>query len=116
MRLSDAERESLFDALASHHAAGRLDVAELERRVGVVASAVTREEAAVALADLPPLPAGSVAPRLHGRHGHAEAARAAPDWQPTGERFRDPRSQRVMRVWVDGAGGRHYVPEDGVGF
>ncbi len=32
-------------------------------------------------------------------------------WQPTAERFRDPRSGEVMRVWQDSAGGRHYVPE-----
>ena len=112
MRLSDADREALFEALSEHHAAGRLDVAELERRVTVVAGAVTREDAAGVLADLPPLAAPGAAVVGRGRRGHAEATRAAPDWQPTGERFRDPRTQRIMRVWVDGAGGRHYVPED----
>ena len=30
----------------------------------------------------------------------------------TGERFRDPRTNRVMRVWEDSSGGRHYVAED----
>jgi hypothetical protein len=113
MRLSDADREALFAQLSSHAAAGRLDLAELERRVGVVAAAVSREDAAPAVADLPPLPAAGTGDVAGRRRGHAEAARAAPDWQPTGERFRDPRSQRIMRVWVDGAGARHYVPEDG---
>ena len=46
-----------------------------------------------------------------GAGGHGEADAAAPDWQPTSERFRDPRTQRIMRVWVDAAGARHYVPE-----
>ncbi|MDQ6834624.1 MAG: hypothetical protein M3016_00370 [Actinomycetota bacterium] len=33
----------------------------------------------------------------------------------TVERFRDPRSGRVMRVWEDAAGTRHYVPDDDTG-
>ena len=110
MRLGDAEREALFAALSAHAAAGRLSVEELERRVEVVARALTREEAVVAVGDLPPLaPPGAASGR--GRRGHGEVTQAAPDWQPTPERFRDPRTGRVMRVWVDGAGARHYVPE-----
>ena len=72
-------------------------------------------QAAPALADLPPLPGappGSNSAAGRGRpRGHGETDAAAPDWQPTTERFRDPRSQRIMRVWVDAAGVRHYVPE-----
>jgi hypothetical protein len=80
--------------------------------VAIVAEAQTREETAAVLADLPPPPAAaSSARRARGRSGHAEANRPAPDWQPTNERFRDPRTQRIMRVWVDAAGTRHYVPE-----
>jgi hypothetical protein len=113
VRVSDQEREALFEQLSRHAAAGRLDVAELERRVGVVASAQTREEATAVLADLPPLagvtPASERARRRRG-HGDADAPQA--DWQPTGERFRDPRTGRVMRVWVDAGGGRHYVIDD----
>jgi len=31
---------------------------------------------------------------------------------PTSERFRDPTSKAIIRVWVDPAdGSRHYVPE-----
>jgi hypothetical protein len=112
VRLSDADREALFETLSAHAAAGRLDVDELERRVAVVASAITREDAGPALDGLPPLPGAASAAPARGRRGHAEAARPAPDWQPTNERFRDPRSQRIMRVWVDGAGARHYVAED----
>ena len=33
-------------------------------------------------------------------------------WRPTPERFRDPTTERVMRVWIDPAdGSRHYVAE-----
>jgi hypothetical protein len=77
-----------------------------------VAEAETREQAAAAIADLPPL-AGvpEPAPRPRWGRGHGEADKPAPDWQPTSERFRDPRTRRVLRVWVDPAGERHYVAE-----
>jgi hypothetical protein len=116
VRLSDAERELLYEKLNRHAAQGRLDVQELERRVALVAGATTRAQAAAALADLPPLPVepGPAAPRrrLWRWRGHGQADAPQPDWQPTEERFRDPRSGVVMRVWVDSAGGRHYVPDD----
>jgi len=45
-----------------------------------------------------------------GRHG--ESPTPAGDWQPTGERFRDPSTGRLMRVWIDPRdGSRHYVAE-----
>jgi Domain of unknown function (DUF1707) len=115
VRLSDADREQLFEALGRHAAAGRIELEELERRVAAIDQAQTREEAARVMADLPPL--GPSAVRASGRprwgrgHGHADSPE--PDWQPTSERFRDPSSKKVMRVWVDSAGGRHYVPDDG---
>jgi len=111
--LGDAEREQLFETLKRHAAAGRLDVAELERRVALVADAQTREDAVAALAQLPPLP-GEAPRRSRPRwgRGHGDADAPAPDWQPTNERFRDPRTSKVMRVWVDPAGGRHYVADD----
>jgi hypothetical protein len=112
--LSDAEREWILSALSRHAAAGRLEVDELERRVETVMTASTREQATATLADLPPLPdahAGSGGRSRRGS-GHGDAAAAQPDWTPTSERFRDPRSGRVMRVWLDPAGGRHYVAED----
>jgi hypothetical protein len=118
VRLGDSEREELFERLSRHAAAGRLNIEELERRVAAVAAARTREEAAAVLADLPPLPA-EAAPSGPGRvrrgrgHGDADAPRS--EWQPTAERFRDPRTGRVMRVWEDPAGGRHYVADDGDG-
>jgi hypothetical protein len=115
VQLGDADREQLFERLSRHAAEGHLDVQELERRVGVVAAAKTREEAADAFADLPALagepsaPAGG-RPRWGRGHGDADAPRAG--WRPTTERFRDPRTNRVMRVWEDGAGNRHYVVDD----
>jgi Domain of unknown function (DUF1707) len=112
--LSDAEREAFYEALKRHATEGRIDVAELERRVSIVAAADTREAAADALAGLPPLPPSVPAPeyrRPRWGRGHGEAERPHPDWQPTGERFRDPRTQAVLRVWVDPSGARHYVAE-----
>ncbi len=47
-----------------------------------------------------------------GLKRHGEHPMAQPNWQPTNERFRDPSTDRVMRVWIDPAtGSRHYVPE-----
>ena len=43
------------------------------------------------------------------RHGESRAPLSS--WSPTDERFRDPSTGRLMRVWVDGLGTRHYVPE-----
>jgi hypothetical protein len=117
VRLGDAEREELFQRLSRHAAAGRLSLEELERRVAVVAEADTHEQAASALADLPPLAGPGRGPvpsrRRFGRAAHGEADAPEPGWQPTAECFRDPRTGRVLRVWVDAAGRRHYVPDDG---
>jgi hypothetical protein len=45
--------------------------------------------------------------------GHAQAAAPAPGWERTDERFRDPSSGVIMRVWLDPADHtRHYVPDD----
>jgi len=114
VRLGDRDRELLFEALKQHSAAGRLDVEELERRVERLTEAQTTEQAAEVLADLPPLVAAAQsADRPRWGRGHGEADTPAPDWHPTNERFRDPRTNRVMRVWVDTAGGRHYVVDEG---
>jgi hypothetical protein len=115
VRLGDRDRELLFEALKHHSAAGRLDVEELERRVERLTEAQTTEQAAEVLADLPPLVpagAGERAGRPRWGRGHGEADTPAPDWRPTNERFRDPRTNRVMRVWLDAAGGRHYVVDE----
>jgi hypothetical protein len=114
---SDADRELLFARLSAHAAAEHIDLSELERRVAAVSEADSREQAHAVLADLPALPgdvaaAGAESARPSWGAGHGDVDRARPGWRPTAERFRDPRSRRVMRVWEDAAGGRHYVADD----
>ena len=54
----------------------------------------------------------AAAPKRRWGRRHGEAGAAAPGWLPTKERFIDPSTQRVMRVWVDPADHtRHYVAE-----
>jgi hypothetical protein len=114
--LADSDREALYARLSAHAAADHLDLAELERRIAAVDRAHTFDEAFAVLADLPPLPAGHRAGRARrprwGR-GHGDAERPGEGWLATSERFRDPRSGRVMRVWEDAEGGRHYLPDGG---
>ena len=117
---ADADRERLVALLREHYAVGLFSLDELDRRVGMVLSAQYLDEAAAAVADLPgvsvPGPAsGSATPRrVKQRRGHAQAARPAAGWIPTDERFRDPTTRAVMRVWIDPADqSRHYVPESG---
>jgi hypothetical protein len=121
--IGDADRDRLTTVLREHYAAGRLSLDELRRRVGLVLAAAYADEAAVALADLPPIagtrPGGPTSPgkpgspgkpRHRGRHG--QTAEPEPGWVPTPERFRDPSSGAIMRVWTDPAdGSRHYVPD-----
>jgi Na+-transporting methylmalonyl-CoA/oxaloacetate decarboxylase gamma subunit len=42
---------------------------------------------------------------------HGENDRPQPGWRSTEEVFNDPSTNRVMRVWLDQKGERHYVPE-----
>ena len=115
MQLGDGDREQLFERLSRHHAAGHLDVPELERRVGIVAAASTYEEVAPIFADLPALPGdlgGPTRDRPRWGRGHGDADSPRAGWRPTNERFRDPKTNRVMRVWEDAGGTRHYVPDD----
>ena len=112
----EADREQLVALLREHYALGQLDDDELDRRVGAVLSARYMDEAASAVADLPQLAApGTAGGRpARGRRGHAQAAQPAAGWIPTNERFRDPTTRAVMRVWIDPADqSRHYVPESG---
>ena len=114
-RLADeADRERLVALLREHYALGQLDDGELDRRVGAVLSARYVDEAALAVADLPRLAGlGSAGGRpVKRRRGHAQAAEPAAGWIPTNERFRDPTTRAVMRVWIDPADqSRHYIPE-----
>src|ERR1700716_1671413 len=102
MLLSEADRERMFEALKRHAAEGRLGIEELERRVEAIARADSREQAAAVMADLPALDLST--PRRPERRpqwgrGHGEAAGTDPSWQPTKERFRDPKTRKIMRVW-----------------
>jgi DUF1707 SHOCT-like domain len=123
MRIGDRERERLLVILREHFAAGRLTLDEVRRRTEVVVSATYADEADSALAELPAIAvmtaeAGDGPPParrggLFARRGHAEVARPAPGWVRTAERFRDPSSGTIMRVWLDPAdGSRHYAPDD----
>ena len=123
---AEADRERLVALLREHYAVGLFGLDELDRRVGVVLSARYLDEAAAAVADLPGVPVpgtaaaagaapppGTAAPRrVKRRRGHAHADRPAAGWIPTGERFRDPATRAIMRVWVDPADqSRHYIPD-----
>ena len=122
---SDADRERLVALLREHYAVGLFGLDELDRRVGVVLSAQFLDEVAAAVADLPgtagtgiagtgiATPPGAGPPRrARRRRGHAHADQPAAGWIPTNERFRDPSTSTIMRVWVDPADqSRHYVPE-----
>jgi hypothetical protein len=97
--------EKLAAIVGRHYAAGRFDGEELERRLDL-ALAGSHD----ALDGLPPLPA--IAPRRRWSRRHGEASAVQPTWVPTKERFVDPTTQRVMRVWVDPADhARHYVAD-----
>ena len=107
----EADREHIIALLREHYAQGRLDGGELDRRVGLVLAAEFTDEAAAAVADLPALVPSGPTGRTR-RRAHGQAARPGPGWVPTEERFRDPTSKVIMRVWLDPADQtRHYVPE-----
>jgi hypothetical protein len=111
---AEADRERLVALLREHYALGQLDLEELDRRVGLVLSATYLDQASAAIADLPALAGPETAqPRpVKRRRGHAQAAMPAAGWLPTEERFRDPTTRVVMRVWIDPVDhSRHYVPE-----
>lgn len=42
---------------------------------------------------------------------HGESQRPDTGWRQSDELFNDPSTNRVMRVWLDQRGERHYVPE-----
>ncbi|MGH3098842.1 MAG: DUF1707 SHOCT-like domain-containing protein [Streptosporangiales bacterium] len=115
-RLTEPDRERLIGVLREHFALGHFEVVEFTDRVGVLLGAETGDQAAAVLDGLPRLPAGAAeeparSRRARGRHAQVAAARSG--WLPTRERFRDPSSGVIMRVWVDPArASRHYVPDE----
>jgi Domain of unknown function (DUF1707) len=100
------EREHVAALLGRHFAEDRLDADELDRRLDLAFAGSSD-----ALAGLPVL-GPAVAPKRRWGRRHGEAGVAQAGWIPTKERFIDPSTQRVMRVWVDPADhSRHYVPD-----
>lgn len=119
--LTEADRERLLTLLREHFARGLLDLDEMSERVGAVLASAHYGEAAAAVAGLPPLagPAAGQPPpardnraRIGQRKRHAQQVEPGAGWVPTPERFRDPSTRAIVRVWVDPADlSRHYVPE-----
>ena len=101
------EQDRVATVLGRHYAADRLDADELDRRLDLTFGGSLSE----ALDGLPPLVAAAPVKRRWGRR-HGEADVADPSWLPTTERFIDPGTDRVMRVWVDPVDHqRHYVAD-----
>jgi hypothetical protein len=97
--------EQLAAHVGRHYAAGCFDSEELERRLDLATAGSHG-----ALDGLAPRP--TAAPRRRWGRRHGEAGAEQPTWVPRKERFVDPTTQRVMRVWVDQADhARHYVAE-----
>ena len=118
--VSDADRERLLYLLREHYARGHLELEDMSQRVGVVLASTYSDEAALALTDLPLLGgtastmslAQAKQPRIGQRRRHAQRMKPDPGWVPTPERFRDPSTRAITRVWIDPADlSRHYVPE-----
>lgn len=114
--LRPEDRERWVALLREHYATGTLDLDEFDRRVGIVLAARTSDDLGGAVADLPglgSLPAATSPGPAHHRGRHAQSGTVAAGWMPTAERFRDPSSGHIMRVWIDPAdGSRHYVVDD----
>ena len=70
LRVSDAERQAVADRLSEHFAAGRLDQAEFDDRVGRAMSAKTRADLGGLFADLPETGAPAVPAQPRYRHRH----------------------------------------------
>jgi len=78
LRVSDAEREAAADRLAEHFAAGRLDQAEFDDRVGRAMSARTRADLSGLFAGLPETGASAVPEQPPGGSGTPEAGTRGP--------------------------------------
>ena len=67
LRLSDHDREACFEALGEQYAVGRLDSAELGRRLDLLHSAVTHGDLSAVFEGLPRPALYDRAPRRRGR-------------------------------------------------
>ena len=109
LRIGDPEREHAVLQLRRHLLDGRLEMEEFAERVGAAYEAKTQADLDKAMTGLPALPI-EVEQSKNRRHGEVDLP--AIGWHPTSERFRDPSTGRIMRVWVDrGDASRHYVAE-----
>ena len=71
LRASDDDRDAVLRALERHTAVGRLNLAEFDQRSTAALNAVTLDELAALISDLPKLPdesARPVEPTGHARH------------------------------------------------
>lgn len=74
LRVSEADRDVVVDALRTHAAAGRIDIDELDERVTAALAARTEGDLAIITNDLPALPvaratADAAQPSRHGDRG-----------------------------------------------
>lgn len=80
LRISDADRDQISSVLGEHAAEGRLTIDELDRRLGILYVAQTRDEVAPLVADLPLL----VTPGEEGHHlrfhHQEESLPMLPEW------------------------------------
>ena len=85
LRASDAERETAVSELREHGAAGRLDVEELEHRIGAAYAARTHGELQALLGDLPsaaaPPARRRAAPAPHRPGRPPRPADGTPSWR-----------------------------------
>ena len=70
LRVSDAERQAVADRLSEHFAAGRLDQAEFDERIGRAMGAKTRADLGGLFADLPETGAPAVQGHPYRRRRH----------------------------------------------
>jgi hypothetical protein len=118
--ITEADRERLVARLREHYARGEFELDDLTRRVEAVLAATYLDEATAVVTDLPEVAGRAAGPAAPGparrprRRGHAQAATPGAGWVRTSERFRDPTSRIIMRVWVDPSTDpetRHYLPD-----
>ena len=109
-RVNDHDREAIVELLRRHLLDERLTREELAERVGAAYAADDHAALDALVHDLPLLASGAPARGHSGRHGEVHLPERG--WRPTAERFRDPTTNRLMRVWLDVTNGqRHYIAE-----
>lgn len=112
-RASDAERDHALASLQQAFADGRLSEDELRWRIDRVLHATTTGDLSAVVRDIvvTARPALSSSMRDHHRGRHGEQGIETEGLRPTDERFRDPSTKRVMRVWLTPGGERRYLSD-----